>query len=125
MPSGAMLITARPELMNSVKGAFSISPKNQRPHVSRVVEPSGWMVIRPGPDVLTVIDLPVLALVRVKTSAPVASCTMSPFGSGGKVVRTWLFMMGSPPKHAEATGYARGYLKWARKQRCAGWLAAR
>src|SRR5829696_8395267 len=53
------------------------------------------MVKRPGPDVLTVIDLPVLVLVRCVTNAPVASCTMSPFGSWGKVLTTCLFTMGS------------------------------
>src|SRR3954451_24318751 len=53
------------------------------------------MVKRPGPDMLTVIDLPVLVLVSRATNAPVASCTMSPFGSGGKVLRTWLLTTGS------------------------------
>src|SRR3954449_2442937 len=53
------------------------------------------MVKRPGPDMLTVIDLPVLVLVRRWTNAPVASCTTSPFGSGGKVLTTWLLTTGS------------------------------
>ena len=51
---------------------------------------------------LTVIDLPVVVLVRRVTNAPVASCTMSPFGSAGKVLTTWLFTMDFH-KHAEAT----------------------
>src|SRR5918994_331685 len=53
------------------------------------------MVTRPGPDMLTVIDLPVLVLVRRATNAPVATCTMSPFGSGGKVLTTCLLTTGS------------------------------
>src|SRR5829696_3625174 len=53
------------------------------------------MMKRPGPDMLTVIDLPVLVLVRRATNAPVASCTISPFGFGGKVLRTWLLTTGS------------------------------
>ena len=40
-PPGAMLNTTRPELMNAVKGAFSMNAKNQRPCASIVSEPSG------------------------------------------------------------------------------------
>src|SRR6185312_360914 len=76
-PSGETSITIRPQVIE-LKTPWG-------PGSSMVTEPSAWKVKRVGPEMLYVIDVPVLRFVNRATTLPVWSSTTSPLGSGGNV----------------------------------------
>src|SRR5437867_2369730 len=82
-PSGENSTTIRPQLIE-VKKPWG-------PGSSIVTEPSAWKVRRVGPEMLYVIDVPVLRFVYRATTLPVWSSTTSPLGSGGNVFAMYLF----------------------------------